>query len=268
VTHELVWKTELLLLVVDLVHPHHHGVVEGSAPGQPLALKGLHLVVETEGAGRRDVPKERFRGHDDGKFLFSDERVLELDRAVHGEDLGGVQAQGGLSGRVDDRLVGRQILPGTVLGGPSGLLQQFHERAGAAVGDRRLVGVHLDDDIVDVEPLQGGEHVFHRVDLDVVLVERGAADHAGDAAEMGRQHRLVRKVDAHERDPGSRRRRFEPGQALVPGVEPDPFEHDFLGDGVLHLVRRHERHLKSPPFSGSVSIPLKSWAAGGRGPAS
>ena len=101
----------------------------------------------------------------------------------------------------------------------AGFLQHFHELAAAAIADGWLVGVDLDQRIVDAAAAHGGEQVLDGVDLDAAFAEGGGALDLLDVVDVRVDGWLVGQVDALEDVAGVGRRGFDGERDVVPGVE-------------------------------------------------
>lgn len=93
------------------------------------------------------------------------------------------------------------------LGDNSGGFDQFAVFASAAVGDGRLVGIELDDGIVDSVAGKGGEDVFDGVDAGVAFGEGSGAVVLDDIFDAGFDFGFALEVDAAEADARIRGRR-------------------------------------------------------------
>ena len=117
-------------------------------------------------------------------------------------------------------------------------LMQLDEGPRRAVADRRLVGVHLDERVVDAHAGEGGDDVLDGVDLDRALGEGGGALDGLD---------LVDAASMNGWSGRSMRRNLKPWLAgaglrvsvtFSPVWREVPFEGGGAGEGVL-LVARH-----------------------------
>ena len=107
------------------------------------------------------------------------------------------------------------------LGDDAGGLDNLAKFAGTAVGNGRFVGVQLDDGIINAVAGQGGEDVFHGVDLDVALGERGGAVGLGNVLHAGLDFGFPLEVHATEPHPGVAGRGQDGHVDPVPAVQSD-----------------------------------------------
>jgi len=111
-----------------------------------------------------------------------------------------------------------------VLGEDAGFLDQFDEGLRRAVADRWLVGVHLDDGIVNAEAAEGGEDVLDGVNLDGAFGEGCGAFDGLDFVDIGIDEGLVGDIDAAELEAVVFRGGLEGEGDLASGVERGAFE--------------------------------------------
>ena len=120
-------------------------------------------------------------------------------------------------------------------------LMQFDEGLRRAVADRRLVGVHLDEGVVDAHAGEGGDDVLDGVHLDRAFGEGGGALDGLDVVDIGVDEGLVGEVDAAELEAVFRCRLQGQGD-LFAGVERGSREGGGAGEGLLFVARHRGRY--------------------------
>ena len=84
----------------------------------------------------------------------------------------------------------------------AGCLDAFDEGERAAVPDRRLVGIHFHESIVDSHPDEGGDNMFDSMHFDAPLRQGGGTLNLLDLVDVGGNERLILKVNPSKIDPG------------------------------------------------------------------
>ena len=102
----------------------------------------------------------------------------------------------------------------------AGFVNQVEERRRAAVHDRHLGRVQLDDDVVDADADERGEQMFDGVDVDRVARETGGELDAADVFDCGRNLEAA-EIGAPETNAGVSRCGLERQRDLVAGMETD-----------------------------------------------
>ncbi len=216
------------------------GVLEAAALDEALVHEGLDFLVEDEGAGLAEVFGEF------GGVFFPVEELGEVAGVVGvgAGDLEAVVGPGGDVGAVlaldEDGLAELVEADGGVLFLEAGLGDGIDVEGAAAVADGGLVGVELDEGVIDAGAAQAGEDVLDGVDLDAALAEGGGALGLADEIDVDGDGGLVGEVDPLEEVAGIGAGGTDGQGDLVPGVEGGPFDCDrFLQSMLLH--RRHRR---------------------------
>ena len=100
-----------------------------------------------------------------------------------------------------------------------GLFDEFHEGQRAAVGDGRLVGVHLDDGIVHAHAGERRDDVLDCVDVHAAFRQRGGALDLLHFFHGGGNERLVVEINAPELEAVVRGRGLQGQGHLFTGVQ-------------------------------------------------
>ena len=105
--------------------------------------------------------------------LVAQQRVVEADRVADPEVVGEGESRANLPPRTTSTGFSTfRYWRGDVPGLEPGLVDQDHEGGGAAVEDRDLGPVHLDERVVDSQRVERGQQVLDGVDGDPVAGER------------------------------------------------------------------------------------------------
>jgi hypothetical protein len=104
--------------------------------------------------------------------------------------------------------------------------QGLEKLACAPVEDRRLGGIELDQEIVDLGPSHGGEDVLDRVERPVAFAELGSALGLHGSVDPGRDRLRIAEISPSERHPLSAACRPEGEAARLPQMQPNPFQRD------------------------------------------
>ena len=223
-------------LVVGQVPVHDHDrVVQVPPLDQPGAVEHLHLVQEAERAAGGELGDELLLQVEQPGVLAAEGGVV----VVHHD--GDPVVVGGKGDDVDplllvlvvDRLVDDQVVLRSVLLLESGLQQRLHVRLGAPVQHRRLVVVEVDDDVVDLQSHQRGEHVLDGVDAGVADGDRGPPGDVDDVVDVRGDLRRPAEIHPAEPDPVVLRRRPEGHGRDVPRVQADAATGKRVLDGAL-----------------------------------
>ena len=78
------------------------------------------------------------------------------------------------------------------------MFDKLDERSGGTIADGWLVGIHLDDCVVDAHAGEGGENVLYCVNFYGAFGEGGRALDGLDLIDIGMDERLVREIDTAE----------------------------------------------------------------------
>jgi hypothetical protein len=173
-----------------------------------MAPQHLDFLQEGERARGRNLFDEGRLVDRHRPLLVAQQRVVEADRVADRETVARVQRDALVAARQFDRTRDAQEPPGHGLGLDARLVNQAHERRGAAVHDRHLGVIQLDHDVVDAEADQRGQQVLDRFDRPLVLRQRrrvlGGYHVARAGLDLG-----ATEVGPLEPDPGPCRRRTE-----------------------------------------------------------
>ena len=189
VTHEFVFVAQAAF-VEDLVAADDHGVVQGSAKGQPRGAQVIHLVEKTEGAGAADFRFKGVAGEMEEIVLARDGEAVEID--FHAQRKGlqrtGRWGQGGEALAVGDgnRLEHADGAPRGILFDDSRAFDEKHEGRSAAVHGGNLTALDFHHQIVDAAARQRRHEMFHRGHGNVAAIaQRGTEPGVRDTAPMG-----------------------------------------------------------------------------------
>ena len=251
VPHRLVGEVQVRLGAADrllqgAVAAEDEGVLVRDAAAQAQALELLVVRIEAEGARRGQLLHKAVRLHAHGEGLGRAVALVELQHVADGQLVlggGGHQCGGALGDgqRVlqgDDGALGLLLLEA---GGGQGL-GPFQ---GAAAQSGQLVAVQLDHQVVHVQARAGGQQVLGDLDLDVVPVQRGAAEALAEGLDRGGHDGAVRQVRAHEEEAAGWVRRQQAHAHALAGEEPDAGQLNGPADGPL--LARHVILPRSAP---------------------
>ena len=133
----------------------HDGVVQRPAQGEPPSTQHLDLLQEAKGPGRSDLVDEDVLAHPHRAGLVTQQRVIEADAVGDLELVGRIERDALVPTRQGDRTHDLEEPAGRGQRLDPGLVHQIHERRSAAVHDRHLGLVQLDDDVVDAQAEEG-----------------------------------------------------------------------------------------------------------------
>ena len=232
VTHELVIETQRLLGKQGFPSDDDGGL-ERATFDQALLKQWGDVLVVNKGARR-------------GDFLFVDfgrdlSRVI-LGVTALGSDIGAGDAEFFVRHDVEDgaiprflvnRLAHHEDFPCFLLLLKARFFDQLDVREGTAVHDWRLVGIHLDDGIVDAHAGQGGDDVLDGVHIHAAFGDGGGALDFLHLLGEGRDEGLVLQVDAAEFEPEVIRGRLEREGHLLTGVQGGACQRGGFCHGVL-----------------------------------
>jgi len=156
----------------------------------------------------------------------SSAEVQEIFSSSQGDDRGA-------AARHRDRGVEREVVPLGVLLERLALQDQIHELPGRSVHDRRLGGVHLDQDVVDPAAVQGAQHVLHGVDLGVPDLDRGGPHQVGHVRDQGPHFRGAVQVDPPEDHAVAHRGGFHRQGHRIAGVQSAALDGDLARESAL-----------------------------------
>src|SRR5918996_4753895 len=115
---------------------------------------------EAERAGTGKIAREGAPRYLVASGLTADERVREVDRDVERQRRRGTRLVRRVPIDDPDRRPEIEILHGPPALHNSRAVERLDERPGAPVHDGRLAGVELDEQIIDLLPHHGGEHML------------------------------------------------------------------------------------------------------------
>ncbi len=236
VAHELVGEAQRRL-VHDAGGTDDDGIVHRAAFDQALLAQPLDILPEDEGARGGDLVLEGLRVDVEGGVLGAQHRLVVLDREADAKAVVGQGEQLDIVLDQADRLLDLEVAYRRALAHDSGLLDAGDVVRAAAVGRLRgLVAVQFDDDVVEAEAGQGGQHVLHRVDAVAVARERGVAKllrHRRREVDVNGKIQRWIQIDAPEDDAGVGRRRVEMHAHGIARVQPDALVHEIAGQRPL-----------------------------------
>ena len=185
------------LLAEDAVAAGDDRIFQAAALDEAFVHERLHILVENKRARRRDLLFVEFR---------SDLRAEELREASLRPHLRAGDPEFGIGENHKHRPAGFnregleyfEITPRGIL--LDGARFENDRRVGgcAAVANRRLVGVHLDEGVVHAESGQRRENMLDSVNLHHALHERCRPLDRLDMGGGGFDNRFIRQVDALE----------------------------------------------------------------------
>ena len=165
------------------------GIVEVAALDEVGLDELLNLAHEDECAAGGDLLAEVLEVLKGGVLVAQDGRVV-VDFDVHRELVVGEHHQLGAGFLVDDLdfvADDKELLVGGLLH-EARLLYLFHELDSAAVEDRHLGTVDLDEDVVDTGGIEGGHAVLDGADGDIAGCDDGASVGVDDIFGDGLYH--------------------------------------------------------------------------------
>src|SRR5262249_42353344 len=163
VAHELVLEPERVVQHARLAEDDR--IVERAAEREPALTEHLDFLQEPERPRRRDFLDERLVGDLHRPRLVADERVVEADAVGDLEVVRRIQRDPLVALAQRDRPQHLQILFRRRQFSDARLVEdEVHERRGAAVHDRHLGTVELDNDVVDAERRESSQQVLHGLD--------------------------------------------------------------------------------------------------------
>ena len=161
VTDELVLEPER---IEHTGFAQHDRVVERAAERQAVLTERLDLFEETERTGRRDLLAERLFRDPHRPRLMAQERVIEADAVGDLEVVGRIERNALVAARQRDGPDHFQVSPGRREPLRARLVYEVDERRAAAVHDRHLGVIQLDNHVVDAQTHERRHEVLHRVD--------------------------------------------------------------------------------------------------------
>jgi hypothetical protein len=198
----------------------------------------------------REFAAEDVRRHIQAVGLPADQRVIELDLDFDAEPAQ-IRPQLAVTTVLADANGFEHLdaAPRRLLGGQPDLVDRRDERRGAAVHDRHLGAVDLDDRIVDAKAAQSGQHVFGGRYCGAVMV----AQHGG---EFRRRYRAIMgfefaigfagRAAAQEDDAGIAFSGMQRQGNRRAGMDTDPRNRHLLTQGCLPAAVRAGGHTLIP----------------------
>ncbi len=223
------------LLAQDRFAPNDNGILQASAFDQVFLHQRLDVLVVNEGPGRRDFPFVDLR---------RDSRGHELSEAIFRSGLGAGDAK--LFVRQKDkeravfcldreRLADVEEMARRFLCDETPFTDRLDVAERAAVANWRLVRVHLDDGVVDLERAKSGENVLDRVHAHRAFSNRGRALDRFHVGDRGVDRRFVLQIFALELDPVIGRGGLDLKRDPSAGMERSAAQRSGFGEGMLKL---------------------------------
>lgn len=216
----------------DFVSLDDDGGVEGAALDEALFEQFLNIFVNGESACRSDLRLIDLGVDVDGHVLGVNPSIIGGGagdpQAVVGEGDDGAIAVGDGDGGLDCEIGAFLFLVDRF-----GLVDQVDERAGGAVHNWRLGGVHFDDGVVHTHSAEGGEHVLDGVELDVLRGDRGVTHQVGGHGNERAHFGFAVEIDAAEDDAGVLGGGFDRKGDVLSGVQRFAPEGGFTLNGAL-----------------------------------
>ena len=225
-------------LAQDGVAADDDGIFEAATFDQIFFHQRLHVFVENKSPRGRD-----FAFVDGGR----DFRGQKLGEAAARPDLGAGDAEffirqhdeerSGLCFNVN-RLPHRENPPRRLLRHDSGLLDQLNVRECAAVADRGLIRIHLDDGVVHAHGGEGRKNVLDGMHPHRAFADGGGALDCFQVVDSRIDRRFVLQILALEFDPEIDRSRLQPERDLLARMQRRSAQTGGFTEGVLQLGRR------------------------------
>ena len=133
----------------------------------------------------------------------------------------------------------------------AGLLQQIQKRCSATVANRGLVGIQLNQGVIDVQTAQGGKQMLDGADFNTALGQGGRPLHLLHLFQKGRNHRLISQVHPAELVTRAGAGRFYGEPNLGPAMQGDSGQAGFLFDRGF-ACRRHPAFYTFPTPESSL----------------
>src|SRR5580704_2811442 len=128
--------------------------------------------------------------------------MREVDGVGDGIGVGGIDSDKFVALAQLELATNAEKSAGTALLADASLLNEFHERAGAAVEDGQFQVVEFDQGVVDASADKGGEQVLGGGDQHALFHQAGGITDAGDVAADGFDVEAV-EIGAAEDDSGA-----------------------------------------------------------------
>ena len=213
---------------------HHKRVVEAAAPDQPQLLQQLDLMKEAESAAGRDVGGIVGRGVID-RPLHPHHFGMEVDGHLEPRAVERLERDAGVAPPVfkHERLVDYE---------PFALRILLHQAAGcdrigiglrAAVQDRHLFRIQVDEGVVHAHPVQGGKQVFRRDDMHPAGDQRCAATRRSHVGGQRFDYGAGTQIRPVEPDAESDRGGGDPYGGRLARVQADARETERRTEGML-----------------------------------
>lgn len=221
----------------DLFAADDDRVFERAAFDESFVEEGFDVLVECEGSGGSDFLFVGLCIDLTGEILREASVWSEVGDG-DAESAGGDDGDVGALAVVEvDRFTDFPGFTGLVLRFEASLFDEFDVWFGGAVSDGRLVGIHLDEGIVDAHAGEGGDDVFDGVDADGADGEGGGSLDCFDPVDVGVDEGFVGKVDTAEFESVAAGGGTDGEGDLFAGVEGGPLQRGGGGEGVFHVAR-------------------------------
>lgn len=180
--------TELVSQFVE-VGLRHDAVVDDESVGEVAATdevhlqEGCNLADKDEGAGRSEIGSEASEIVERGRLRCDEFAIVEVDGGFDRESCRrGAGSGSGLGRRFDaepaagllivkfDGFLDGEVIARLVLLEEANSVDLLHVEAAAAVEDRELGAIDLNEAVVDAASKEGGHSVFYRGDADILVI--------------------------------------------------------------------------------------------------
>ena len=216
------------LLVHYLFAVDDYGIVQAPAQDQVLLAQEIEVLHEAEGPGPAHLLDERRGGKINLRAAVPvlEHRVVELYGKTHLEPVIRFERRPFVSVLHAQFPFYPEKTLLFILFPHSRGLDHEHERTGAAVHDRHLLGAHVNIGIVDTESGQRGEQVLHRGNTGAVADQRRGQPGAAHVGHLRRDLRRGVMVDTAEDDTRVGRCRAYGDVGFLAGMQPYPLRPD------------------------------------------
>ena len=218
VADELVLETERVVENAGLAEDD--GVLQRATERQAVLTQHLDVFQERERPRGCDFLDERLFGDAQRARLVAQQRMIVADAVGHLEMIGRIQRNPLVAARDRNRPDDFQILPGRLQPFHARFVNEIDERRRAAVHDRHLGRVQLDDDVVDPGAHERGEQMLDRLDRHLVARQPGRQLDPGQVLHSGRYF-VIAQIGAAKTNTEIRWRGLEREVDLVAGVKTD-----------------------------------------------
>ncbi len=171
VAGKLIGKAQLLFLVVNPVQADDHGVIERTPPRQALLLQRFDFIIEAKGSGGGDLVPVALGFDGDRNLLFVNQRMLVDEDRGQLQLIGRLQCDFCFPTSIFQTLFRGEHLALGVLRHEPGFFQGVKKNAAGTVRHRRFIRVQLNEQVVDPQGIDRGEHVFDRMHAHLVVAD-------------------------------------------------------------------------------------------------